>query len=97
MNYRTLLIDEAHLFERNIAGVSTKNLSISALLSFIGKTTVGSAINRRRVKKACLEVMRLSKNVDTTERPRLFFPSDFRTLAKLNTGLNSRNPNFSRA
>lgn len=72
--YKTILIDEAHLFERNIANVHTINLSILGLRSALKKSELGTAEARATGAALCTEIMDLSKELGAENRDRMYSP-----------------------
>lgn len=75
--YRTLLVDEAHQFERNIANIHTHNVSISSLRSLLRSTQAGSKAARDLCIKLCSEVMSISSGMLAEEADKLYFPDNF--------------------
>ena len=78
--YQVLLVDEAHLFERNMAGIYTNSLSMSSLRSAIKKTESGSKTARRACLVACVSVIKHSKNIDAPDcgdKTRIYYADMF--------------------
>ena len=76
--YHTLLIDEAHQFERNMSSVSTYTVSIHSLKNLLKKTEAGTKAARNACLKLCGAVMKDSCKITAEESSnRVFYPSSF--------------------
>lgn len=76
--YRTILVDEAHLFERNIANIHTHNLSIAGLKTALKQSKAGSSIAREKCIDLCYKIMNGSMDMPTSDTGnRIYYASDF--------------------
>lgn len=80
-DYKTLLVDEAHLLERNISAVNTHAVSIHSLRLALLHTKSGNQAARERCIKLCDTLMAKSAECGM-DRSKIYYSSDFKDGAK---------------
>lgn len=77
--YRTIIIDEAHLFEAGIANIHSDTVSILGLKNVLNKSAVGSKVARDKCTSLCREVIAVSAAMDLSKNgtSKVYHPSSF--------------------